>query len=217
MEMNSPRKQDPRSKPDSIADGSEQVTVVPHKVSDLIGGYDGVADDRAGKENQQQQEQDREDSCDTLAPPDREESLKRTLSEFMSRRQEKQGEEQDDSRPKRRKDRKLGRAPSGTSNAVSFTRPTNLEIADSTDSVLPFSGEASLSGRYEAPLPSQQLGYDCEGSEEYRKAMSMKTGTKFEDEGGTRVQSLARVLDQEHGGTGVGGRVRGRHRDAKTK
>jgi len=118
-------------------------------------------------------------------------------------------------KPQRRKDRKLGRAPSGNNGGLSFTRPTRLEIADSVDTASQLSLNASND---RIPLPSQQLSYDAPGDEEHRRLMSRKLGTTFDDEGaGKRVGAIGTVRDAELTGTRSGGRVRGRHRDKETR
>lgn len=114
--------------------------------------------------------------------------------------------------PLRRKERKLGRAPSGNTPALSFTRPTCLEVADSVDTASPitFSGTG---GDDKPPLPSQLLTYDAPGAEEHRKLMGAKMGMAFEDEeaNGKRVGGIGVVKDADT--NGVGQRLRGRHRD----
>lgn len=113
--------------------------------------------------------------------------------------------------PLRRKDRKLGRAPSGNSPALSFTRPTCLEVADSVDTASPitFSGTG---GDDKPPLPSQLLTYDAPGAEEHRRLMGVKMGMAFEDEeaNGKRVGGIGVVKDAE--ASVVGQRLRGRNR-----
>lgn len=115
-----------------------------------------------------------------------------------------------------RKDRKLGRASSNVSNPsapISLAHSKSIEIADSTASASPLDPAA--------PLPSQQLGYDTIGAQEHRAWMTRRTGTNFETDGmGVRVGKIGVVkdVDAETSGAsgGVGARVRGRHRHAKS-
>jgi len=136
--------------------------------------------------------------------------LNKTMTELLVR--QRSGLMARTEAPLRRKERKLGRAPSGNSPALSFTRPTGLEIADSVDTASPitFSGTG---GDDQPPLPSQLLTYDAPGAEEHRKLMGMKMGMAFEDEeaNGKRVGGIGVVKDAET--SGVGQRLRGRNRD----
>lgn len=115
---------------------------------------------------------------------------------------------------RRRKERRLGRAPSNMSNPsapTSFMHSRSVEIADSTASASPL--ELSV------PLPSQQLGYETADAKEHRARMSKRMGTNFTEEGvGVRVESIGVVKDvnADYAPPGVAGRVRGRHRHAKT-
>lgn len=114
---------------------------------------------------------------------------------------------------RKRKERKLGRAPSNMSNSApaSLLHSKSIEIADSTASASPLD--------LNFPIPSQQLGYETADAREHRARMSKRMGTNFADEGvgSKRVESIGVVKDVEadSGGPGVGGRVRGRHRNAK--
>ncbi|KAH0267762.1 hypothetical protein KCU91_g9866, partial [Aureobasidium melanogenum] len=111
-----------------------------------------------------------------------------------------------------RKDKRLGRAPSYTSNSstsVSFRRHPNMDATNSDPL-------ASMMEN-EVPAPSQQVTYETPEAQEYRAKMSKKMGTRLMDDSiGTRVESPGLVRDvDESGTTGVGGRVRGRQRTAK--
>lgn len=111
-----------------------------------------------------------------------------------------------------RKDKRLGRAPSYTSNSsttVSFRQHPNMDAADS--------GPLASMMENEIPVPSQQVTYETPEAQEYRAKMSKKMGTRLMDDSiGTRVESPGLVRDvDENGSTGVGGRVRGRQRTAK--
>ena len=114
---------------------------------------------------------------------------------------------------RRRRDKKLGRAPSNMSNPsapVSFLHTKSIEIADSAASASPLD--------LVCPLPSQQLGYETVDAREHRARMTKRMGTNFNDgESGVRVESIGVVkdLDADSRGGGVGGRVRGRHRNTK--
>ena len=146
-------------------------------------------------------------------------NMTRTMSEIIARRQAANHTMSEPLHPRRRKDRKLGRAPSG-SGATSFTRPIGFEVADSVDTASPLTEDGSMTMPYlhQAPQPSQQLSYDAPGAEEHRRLMSKKMGMKFNDEGaGRRVESLGMVKDVEVMRAGVGDRVRGRHREAPGK
>ncbi|GAB7339286.1 hypothetical protein MBLNU457_5940t1 [Dothideomycetes sp. NU457] len=136
--------------------------------------------------------------------------LNKTMTELLVR--QRSGLQARTEAPLRRKERKLGRAPSGNSAALSFTRPTRLEVADSVDTASPitFSGTG---GDDKLPLPSQLLTYDAPGAEEHRRLMSTKMGMAFEDEeaSGKRVGGIGVVKDAE--ASGVGQRLRGRNRD----
>lgn len=111
-----------------------------------------------------------------------------------------------------RKDKKLGRAPSYSSNSstsVSFRQHPGMESATS--------GHLASMVEGEAPAPSQQVTYEMPEAQEYRAKMSKKMGTRLMDDSmGTRVESPGLVRDVEASETaGVGGRVRGRQRTAK--
>jgi hypothetical protein len=112
-----------------------------------------------------------------------------------------------------RKDKKLGRAPSYSSNSstsVSFRQQhPSLDAANS--------GHLANMVEGEAPVPSQQVTYEMPEVQEYRAKMSKKMGTRLMDDSmGTRVESPGLVRDVEASETsGVGGRVRGRQRTAK--
>lgn len=111
-----------------------------------------------------------------------------------------------------RKDKKLGRAPSYSSNSstsVSFRQHPSMDAATS--------GHLASMVEGEAPAPSQQVTYEMPEAQEYRAKMSKKMGTKLMDDSmGTRVESPGLVRDVEASETsGVGGRVRGRQRTAK--
>lgn len=112
-----------------------------------------------------------------------------------------------------RKDKRLGRAPSYTSNSsasVSFRQQhSSVDAANS--------GQLTNMMEVEAPVPSQQVTYETPEAQEYRAKMSKKMGTRLMDDSmGTRVESPGLVRDVEASETaGVGGRVRGRQRTAK--
>ncbi|KAI4845770.1 hypothetical protein E4T44_05438, partial [Aureobasidium sp. EXF-8845] len=112
-----------------------------------------------------------------------------------------------------RKDKRLGRAPSYTSNSsasVSFRQQhSSINAANS--------GQLANMMEVEAPAPSQQVTYETPEAQEYRAKMSKKMGTRLMDDSmGTRVESPGLVRDVEASETaGVGGRVRGRQRTAK--
>lgn len=111
-----------------------------------------------------------------------------------------------------RKDKRLGRAPSYTSNSstsVSFRQHPNMDATNS--------GPLASMVENEVPAPSQQVTYETPEAQEYRAKMSKKMGTRLMDDSiGTRVESPGLVRDvDESGTTGVGGRVRGRQRTAK--
>lgn len=112
-----------------------------------------------------------------------------------------------------RKDKRLGRAPSYTSNSsasVSFRQQhSSINAANS--------GQLANMMEVEAPAPSQQVTYETPEAQEYRAKMSKKMGTRLMDDSmGTRVESPGLVRDIEASETaGVGGRVRGRQRTAK--
>lgn len=114
---------------------------------------------------------------------------------------------------RKRKERKLGRAISFTSNPsapASFLQSKSTETTDST-----VSGSPMVS---EEPMPSQQLGYETAEARDHRARMSKWMGTVLTDEGiGKRVESIGVVkdVDNDGGAAGVGSRVRGRHRNAK--
>ncbi|THY01007.1 hypothetical protein D6D03_06115 [Aureobasidium pullulans] len=103
-----------------------------------------------------------------------------------------------------RKDKKLGRAPSYTSNSsasVSFRQHPSMDTANS--------GPLASLIEADAPAPSQQVTYEMPDAQEYRAKMSKKMGTRLMDDSiGTRVESPGLVRDVDaSGGTGVGGRV----------
>ncbi|KAG9682975.1 hypothetical protein KCU95_g13708, partial [Aureobasidium melanogenum] len=111
-----------------------------------------------------------------------------------------------------RKDKRLGRAPSYTSNSstsVSFRQHPNMDVANS--------GALASMMENEVPAPSQQVTYETPEAQEYRAKMSKKMGTRLMDDSiGTRVESPGLVRDvDESDSTGVGARVRGRQRTAK--
>ncbi|CAD0025743.1 unnamed protein product [Aureobasidium pullulans] len=103
-----------------------------------------------------------------------------------------------------RKDKKLGRAPSYTSNSsasVSFRQHPGMDTANS--------GPLASLIEADAPAPSQQVTYEMPDAQEYRAKMSKKMGTRLMDDSiGTRVESPGLVRDVDaSGGTGVGGRL----------
>lgn len=111
-----------------------------------------------------------------------------------------------------RKEKRLGRAPSMTSNSstsMSFPRTASMDIVD-------MAAPTNLA-EVEVPVPSQQLTYETPDAQEYRMKMSKKMGTLLKDDSiGTRVESPGLVRDVDtSGSTGVGSRVRGRNRSAK--
>ncbi|KAI5250503.1 hypothetical protein E4T43_00244 [Aureobasidium subglaciale] len=112
-----------------------------------------------------------------------------------------------------RKDKKLGRAPSYTSNSsasVSFRQHQHLDAVNT--------GPLANLVEGEAPALSQQVTYETPEAQEYRLKMSKKMGTRLMDDSvGARVESPGLVRDVEASGAaaGVGGRVRGRQRTAK--
>jgi hypothetical protein len=113
-----------------------------------------------------------------------------------------------------RKDKRLGRAPSYTSNSstsVSFRQQQDPSMDTAN------SGHLANMMEIEAPAPSQQVTYETPEAQEYRAKMSKKMGTRLMDDSmGTRVESPGLVRDVEASETaGVGGRVRGRQRTAK--
>ena len=133
--------------------------------------------------------------------------LDKTMAELLAR--QRSGLLARTEAPLRRKERKLGRAPSGNSSALSFTRPTRFEVADSVDTASPltFSGTDD-----KPPLPSQLLTYDAPGAEEHRRLMGLKMGMAFDEEAsGKKVGGIGVVKDADT--IGVGQRLRGRHRD----
>lgn len=208
-DMNSPRK--PPADENSMPSASQpKISLRPR----LDGADADIEEDESTKENRQ------EVPAHEGAPsePRGTAELSRVMSDLLAWRQTARPTlTEDSSHGRRRKDRKLGRATSGTGATASFTRPTNLEIADSVDAGTPFTEDGSMGRTDQPPLPSQQLTYDAPGAEEHRRLMSKKMGTIFTDEGGTRVQSIGVVRDADASATGVGERVRGRHRDAKTR
>lgn len=135
--------------------------------------------------------------------------LDRAMTELLARQRSGQGSRAE--APLRRKERKLGRAPSGNSTALSFTRPPNLETANSIDEAFSIS-PSELTRSENAPLPSQMLTYDAPGAEEHRRLMGLKMGMAFDDEGvsGERVGGIGVVKDAES--SNIGQRLRGRHR-----
>ncbi|KAK5167670.1 protein kinase activating protein dpb11 [Saxophila tyrrhenica] len=116
----------------------------------------------------------------------------------------------------KRKNRPLGRAPSGISNrSMSASNQSGgLSPVHQSDETADLPEEVRNS-TCEVPLPpSTQLGYETAEAEQHRLQMSKRMGTKLEDEGGLRrlanvgtVKDSASIAD-----AGVGNRVRGRHR-----
>lgn len=162
---------------------------------------------------------------DTMPPPEEHPSkpqpveannirLNEDIRSLLDRRKDALAPTETSLSGRRRKDRKLGRAPSNMSNPSappSFTHSRSIEIANSTASASPLD--------LGVPLPSQQLGYEAIDAREHRARMSKQMGTKFGDDSfGVRVESIGvvRDVDTEGGGTGVANRVRGRHRNPKT-
>ncbi|KAI5252003.1 hypothetical protein E4T42_03820 [Aureobasidium subglaciale] len=103
-----------------------------------------------------------------------------------------------------RKDKKLGRAPSYTSNSsasVSFRQHQHLDAVNT--------GPLANLVEGEAPALSQQVTYETPEAQEYRLKMSKKMGTRLMDDSvGARVESPGLVRDVEASGAaaGVGGR-----------
>lgn len=114
----------------------------------------------------------------------------------------------------RLKNRKLGRAPSGSS----FTNRTNSGSATANHDLHP--GETSFSDSGDsaaAPpqdeLPSTQIGYETLEAEAARMQMAKRMGMSYSDEGpGTRLASLGMVRDSTGPGSASGGRARNRTR-----
>ena len=209
--------------PSRLSQGPSQ-TYHPSQIERNLTAIDGAAEDSlpdpshddAGKENHDNSAT----APEPVAATEKTTDLTRTMSEIIARRQTASHSSNDIMHPRRRKDRKLGRAPSGSNGAIAFTRPTGLEIADSVDTASPMTEDGTMAGSslHQAPMPSQQLSYDAPGAEEHRRLMSKKMGMKFVEENtGRRVESLGLVKDAEVIRSGVGDRVRGRHRDVNTK
>lgn len=163
-------------------------------------------DDIANKENQPAI--DGKAQAEPTGKSERRE-LNDAVSELLSLRQSRGAAMANDadSRPRRKRDQKLGRAPSGANSASLLNQP-RLEVADSDNTAPPLDDTATL-----APLPSQQLLYEDPGAEELRRRMNKRLGSEFvDDEGiGTRVERLGVVKDADAKvDTGVGQRVRGR-------
>lgn len=140
--------------------------------------------------------------------------LSESIQSLLDRRKEAPVAMEAPHEGRKRKERKLGRATSNMSNPsapTSFMHSRSIEIADSTASASPLDQGI--------PLPSQQLGYEAIDAKEHRARMSKRMGTNFGGEGiGVRVESIGVVKDVDAGGggeSGVGNRVRGRHRNAK--
>ena len=113
-----------------------------------------------------------------------------------------------------RKNRKLGRAPSGISNRSASAQSEHVSPA-----LPPEISESAADGfsvSREAPAPpSTQLGYETPEAEAHRLQMSKKMGTKLQDDSGMkRLASLGTVKDSTlSGDAGVGNRVKGRHKN----
>ena len=203
-DMNSPHKPSPRRE-------SKPASVEPRPIAILDG-----AESEHTKENSAVTDTTLEPhSVPELCPS---EDLDTQMSELLERQRSALSSRHDiPVKAQRRTHRKLGRAPSGNNGDSSFTRPTRLEIEDSVDTASPLTLDASGE---RIPLPSQQLSYDAPGDEEHRRLMSRKLGTTFEDESiGKRIGAIGTVKDAELIGkrSGVGSRVRGRHRDKEAR
>lgn len=210
--MNSPRKP-----------SQSQETFTAQSKANAESGFsnprlDGTDDYTSDRDSMRENHQAPVTNTEISSEPGRSAALSRAMSDILARRQAgRPTNAEDPVQGRRRKDRKLGRAASGTGATASIVRPTPLETADSMDGATPLTEEDTLSRSLQPPLPSQQLTYDAPGAEEHRRLMSKKMGTTFTDEGGTRVQSIGVVRDADASFSGVGERVRGRHRDAKTR
>lgn len=149
---------------------------------------------------------DKENRCESIAAPieavvEPNEDLAVVMSDLLARQQTRADmPDNADSAPKRRKNLKLGRAPSGSNTTVP-----------------PRANDFTASSYTTVPLLSQQLSYDAPGAEEHRRLLRKKLGTAYvEDQDlGVRVESLGLVKDAEavSGVGGVGQRVRGRNRN----
>jgi hypothetical protein len=183
------------------------------RVSPLQDTRDRPASSSAAQNDGQQAEPTAEDeNADTLANKAR---LSGDIKSLYERQQSYPGPSPVEQTVKGRwrKDKKLGRAPSYSSNSstsVSFRQQhPSLDAANS--------GHLANMVEGEAPVPSQQVTYEMPEVQEYRAKMSKKMGTRLMDDSmGTRVESPGLVRDVEASETsGVGGRVRGRQRSAK--
>lgn len=117
--------------------------------------------------------------------------------------------------PQKRKNRPLGRAPSGISNRSASTSTLSENIAAQVESHGQDSAADGFTYSREEPLPpSTQLGYETPEAEAHRLQMSKKMGMKLQDDGGMkRVAGLGTVKDSMSSAeAGVGNRVRGRQR-----
>ncbi|KAL1302302.1 hypothetical protein AAFC00_002717 [Neodothiora populina] len=152
----------------------------------------------------------------TTAPATDDDKLRLTeeIKSLLERRKEASASAEQALPPRKRKDRKLGRAPSNMSNPpapASLRYGRSTEVEESTASASPMD--------LGMIIPSQQLGYETADAKEHRARMSKRTGTNLLDNESTgkRVESIGLVKDiaADNGGTSVGGRVR-RSRHAKS-
>jgi len=212
-EVTKPLSDDPQGQEDTVDDS---VLVCAGAGEAWAADTDSVADPKENAVPKLDDEYvlDREGSATNDKPVEAKKiRLNEDIQSLLDRRKEAPISAEAPLQGRRRKERKLGRAPSNASNPsapASFIHSKSIEIADSTASASPL----DLS----VPLPSQQLGYETADAKEHRARMSKRMGTNFSDGGGgVRVESIGIVKDveAEDGRTGVGARVRGRHRQAK--
>ncbi|KAK5117813.1 hypothetical protein LTR85_008788 [Meristemomyces frigidus] len=119
--------------------------------------------------------------------------------------------------PQKRKNRPLGRSASGIGNRSASASAQSEHNGGSP--ALPSEVSDSVADGYtfssrETPLPpSTQLGYGAVDGEAHTMTMEKRMKVKVHDEnGGKRPASIGTVKDSTDGDTGVGNRVRGRHR-----
>lgn len=135
------------------------------------------------------------------------------LASIMERQQRRTASSEHHTPAQRLKDRKLGRAASGSSLAsrtISGSATANQELPHGEKS---FSDSSDSHAVAQEDLPSTQIGYETLEAEAARMQMAKRMGTSYSDESsGTRLASLGTVRDSAAPASAPGGRSRNRAR-----
>lgn len=153
-------------------------------------------------------------------PPRAHADLTANLASLVEQQQRRATSSEHHHPAQRLKDRKLGRAASGssfgnrTATGSTITNPdSGVNEASFSESSEGVPGARAFTSGPEG-LPSTQIGYETIEAEAARQQMAKRMGTSYSDEGaGTRLASLGTVKDSSGmGQSGAAGRNRNRPR-----